>query len=99
MSLPYRIPRGLGYGTYEKLPDLPDGWSFSQSPNDFLFVSSPTGKVYYVDFPEDKQPALCAFDELILGERRKANVWDVIRTRGKLKRGQSYRTKPEHIAQ
>ncbi len=91
----FKHPKGLGFGSYEQLPRIPGGYEWVQKSNDFLFLKSPNGTFYYVDFPDDKEPVHCTFIDLIIAERRRATIWDAIRTRGKLKRGQFYRMEPE----
>lgn len=97
MSIPYKSNIGIGYGMYEKLPELPDmNHEWIMEPGDFLFLRDVRkGRIYYVDFPVGKNIADCAFAELILGERKTATLWDWIRTRGKLRVGSFYRATPK----
>ncbi len=94
MAVPYKSSPELGFGLYEKLPELPDGWEWRQSASDWLFVVGSGGTIYYCDFPADKPAAECVFTDLILAERKTVTLWDFIRTRGKLRVGQFYRANP-----
>lgn len=72
----------LGFGEYTALPALPNGWSWSQRRNDWLYVRDEFGRTFYVHFLAD---ATTRFEL-----RRQAGIWDWIRTRGRLKPGMFY---------
>lgn len=72
----------LGWGEYTALPSLPDGWQWRQRQNEWLLAKDNVGLWYFVHFLPDGNMRF----EL----RRKAGLWDWLRTGGTLRIGTIY---------
>jgi hypothetical protein len=78
-----------GHGIYTRLPDLPAGWEWVQSPHLWLIARDPFGREYFTEFlPENR---------FILTRRSRAKFWDWVRTFGAVNPGQEYMDQREQI--
>ena len=81
--LPYESNGRLAFGVYSSLPKLPQGYDWIMRHNDWLYVRDEHSRFYYVDFPSSLG--------ILLVRRRKAGLWDWIRTAGRLRVGDYYK--------
>lgn len=73
---------------FKEFPILPNGWKVEFSSDDFGFLISPNGKRYWLH---------CNAVSVWGFRAKKATIWDVIRTRGKLKWGSVFMDDRERV--
>jgi hypothetical protein len=80
--LPYETTHPLGFGVYTKLPPLPAGYQWLQHHNHWLTVRNDFGSFFFVHFPAD--------GGILLIERKRAGLFDWLRTVGRIPLGHYY---------
>ncbi len=78
----------LVWGIPSPIPHPPPGWTYNFQSEDWGSIKSPDKKEYYVSIEGWRIEGF---------RKKKVTLWDVFRTRGKLKLGEFYLDERERI--